>query len=269
MAVDQQAPSRRHDGLRRGVPAPRFASFERWAEHDSALAWDLYVWNRDLSAAFFADVAVLEIALRTGMHDAASAAWGNRWWADPDVRLDDRSSAQLAAAWSQLPPAVRRSPSGDDVPDRLVAQCTFGFWTNLLDTGGHTGVPPRRTRVDYEALWHGAFRQAFPGGRLQARAERERASGRDLAGAEDEIAFTRAWVHGVCREVNALRNRVAHHEPLVGGVPLPGRGRRMSPQDAHRSCLLLAAMLDRDLAEWLASASRVPPLLAARPGAPS
>lgn len=49
------------------------------------------MWNRDLSVAFLGDIAILEVAMRNAMHDAATAAWGAMWFADQQVRLDDRS----------------------------------------------------------------------------------------------------------------------------------------------------------------------------------
>lgn len=81
--------------------------------------------------------------------------------------------------------------------------------------------------------------------------------------------FTRAWTHGHALVVQALRNRAAHHEPLVTGIPLPGRGQsarpRVSVEEGISTCALLLRMVDRDLAEWVAGESRVPGLLAAAP----
>jgi hypothetical protein len=256
-----------HSGLDRGISAPRFATFERAAGGDSDLARDLYIWNRDLSVAFLADIAILEVALRNAIHDAATAAWGTHWYSDPAVVLDDRSSRQLSSAWGHLHDNVKQRAQDADVPGRLVAQCMFGFWTNLLDAGGHLGKPPRRVSTDYDALWHAALKHAFPGGRIEARHERRRilADPTSDPAAAQEITFTRRWVHGVCKNINELRNRVAHHEPLIDGLPLNGQSRRMSSDEAHRQCLMLARMLDRDLAAWLSTNSAVPAVLARRP----
>ncbi|SFJ57465.1 Abi family protein [Cellulomonas sp. KH9] len=256
-----------HSGLDRGISSPRFATFERAAEGDANLARDLYVWNRDLAVAFLADIAILEVALRNAIHDAATAQWGTHWYSNPAVIFDDRSTRQLSTAWNQLPKSVQRRPQDPDVPGRLVAQCMFGFWTNLLDAGGYRGNDPRRFSTDYDILWNAALKHAFPGGRLEARHERARILARSTsaAAAEEEPAFTRGWVHGVCKSVNDLRNRVAHHEPLINGVPLNGQGRRMSSDEAHRRCLMLARMVDRDLAAWLVANSTVPAVLGCRP----
>ena len=80
-----------------------------------------------------------------------------------------------------------------------------------------------------------------------------------------EIAFTRGWVHRICKNVNELRNRVAHHEPLINGFPLNGQHQRMSTENGHEQCRILARMLDRRLARWLDGNSAVPDLLRHRP----
>ncbi len=90
----------------------------------------------------------------------------------------------------------------------------FGFWTGLLDAGSYVGDGPRRVRVDYDQLWHAAFKRAFPGGRAMARRQRESARAAGATGPElASMGFTRTWTHGVCKNINDLRNWVAHHEP--------------------------------------------------------
>jgi hypothetical protein len=258
--------------LDRGISLDRFATFQAAAAGDNDLARALYLWNRDLSVAFLADIAILEVALRNALHDAASRAWGTHWYSNPLVVLDDRSSSQLATAWARLPRAVQRRGSDPDVPGRLVAHCMFGFWTNLLDAGDHTGQPPRKVRVNYDDLW-GAFKFAFPGGRTEARTERQaiqqestKRSAAQTAELIRDTTFTRTWVHGICKDINSLRNRVAHHEPIINGLPLSGQGRRLSAQEAHEQCRVLARLIDRRLAAWLDTDTRVPALLRQRPG---
>jgi hypothetical protein len=258
-----------HHGLVRGLSVPRFGTFLSAAGGDDRLARELYVWNRDVSVAVLADIAILEVALRNAMHESAVAAWGSHWYSEPSLVIDDRTSKALSGAWSRLPEGVKRRAADTDVPGRLVAQCMFGFWTGLLDAGGYIGTHPRRTKANYDDLWKRAFKRAFPGGRAEARRHRSAVAAAggtraDLVG----IAFTRTWIHSVCKNVNDLRNRVAHHEPLINGFPLNGQSRRMSTDEGHEQCRLLAGALDRDLASWLDVNSSVPTLLRQRPVAP-
>lgn len=240
--------------LEHAISSDRYASYLAAAAGNPHLARELYVWDRDLAGAIMADLAIVEVGLRNAMHHALTNEWGAFWYECADVELDDRSCNQLATAWNHLPRAVRNNPTGPDVPGRLVAQCTFGFWVNLLDAGDHAGRSPRRYRTDYEKLWRPALRKAFPGGRVE------------VANDPDPAArFVRSWTHGVAKRVNVLRNRVAHHEPLHNGFPLPGQHARRTPAQAHDDYLKLARMIDRDLAEWIRQDTDVPDLLNDRP----
>ncbi|NQX17249.1 hypothetical protein HQQ86_15240 [Rathayibacter sp. VKM Ac-2857] len=260
--------------MQRGISGPRFQTFLAAASGDAELARELYVWNRDVSVAILGDIAILEVALRNAMHDAATRAWGPHWYADPSVLLDERSSGQLASAWQFLHESVKKRAQDVDVPGRVVAQCMFGFWTNLLDAGGHIGRPPRRVSADYDKLWDQAFRSAFPGGRIEARTQRNAliqaippgpSQQKEVIRMRQEVAFNRNWIHGVCKTVNELRNRVAHHEPILNGFPLKGQQNRMTTEAGHEQIRMLARMLDAPLATWLDGNSPVPALLARRP----
>jgi hypothetical protein len=235
---------RQAEALDRWIAPDRLGTYLVAAGGDRPWARRLYLWDRDLAVAFLADIALLEIALRNAMNDQLTRRWGADWYARPDVPLDDRSASQLAAAWSRV--------SGARTPGRVVAQCMLGFWTGLLDRGDFSGQEPRRVRRHYEIdLWRGLLDRAFRGGRAQARADGE--------------TWTRAYAHRVVRRVGSLRNRVAHHEPLVNGYPLAGQHVRLTAEQGHQDCLRLAAMLDRDLRAVLVATSRVPEVLAARP----
>ncbi|MFC8176026.1 hypothetical protein [Streptomyces sp. NPDC057325] len=130
-----------------------------------------------------------------------------------------------------------------------MAESTFGCWVNLLDKGGTRGDGPYRKKVDYDStLWRGALRHASPnsGGK-------------------------RTTVLTIASHVRSLRNWAAHHEPLIGGVPLRGQNgprghtRRLALPDAHGEVLRLVEYIDKDVAAWLTQTSRVPDLLKDRP----
>ncbi|MFE6023484.1 hypothetical protein ACFQ6O_44650 [Streptomyces sp. NPDC056441] len=117
------------------------------------------------------------------------------------------------------------------------------------DKGGTRGNGPYRKNVDYDStLWRKALHKAFPN-----------------SGGKRTTVFTTA------SHVRSLRNRTAHHEPLIGGVPLPGqndrrgRTRRLTFPDAHTEVLRLVEYIDKDVATWLGQTSRVPELLRTRP----
>lgn len=123
-----------------------------------------------------------------------------------------------------------------------------------MDVGGSRGKGPWRVSADYEKLWRSTLRRAFKGGRIEASARGER--------------FTRSWMHDHADKVRASRNRAAHHEPLIHGVPLPGRRdaavSRLDVTEAHDELLLLRC-IDRNLATWVEQNSELRIVWSRRP----
>lgn len=114
----------------------------------------------------------------------------------------------------------------------------FGFWVKLLGKG--TSLDGER-RIYDTVIWKEAVRLAFP----------------------NVGDFDRTVVERAVRDLKELRNRVAHHEHIVWGVPIPGqeRGgkpRRDSLMAAHSNLIQVAGFLDADFAEWLSLSSEVP-----------
>ena len=253
----QQAEARRAGALDRAISTARYGSYLQAAGQDRDLARRLYVWDRDLAITILADLAIVEVALRNSMHTTLTNTYGPFWY--EHVLLDDRSQGQIARAWQYLTSPVQTDTA---TPGRLVAQCTFGVWVNLLDAGGYAGKGPWRRHADYEQLWRTTLSTAFPGGRAEARND-----------PDPTARFTRAWVHSIAKTVNVLRNRVAHHEPLHNGFPLPGQrsgqqqtmARRLTAAEGVEAYMRLARMLDRNLAEWITHNTRVTAALAGRP----
>lgn len=83
--------------------------------------------------------------------------------------------------------------------------------------------------------------------------------------------LTRAWVHQQVREVHILRNRVAHHESLINGYPVPGTGgttsapERRTVQDGAQACRQLGKMIDTALATLIETHSHIEDVLATDP----
>jgi hypothetical protein len=227
--------------LERAISPDRLGTYLVAAGSDRALARDLYVWDRDVAAAVLADIAIVEVALRNALNEQLTAVYGPEWYR-ANVGFDERTCRELATAWGRL---------SQRTPGRVIASLMFGFWVGLLDTGGVTGRAPQNFPTDYEALWRSTLSRAFPGGRVEARAE--------------GATFKRQWVHSKALVIQALRNRCAHHEPLVRGFPLPGQSKRVTVQDGQTAYVTLLRMIDRDLAAWLDQNSMVAATLSRKP----
>ncbi|WP_329449341.1 Abi family protein (plasmid) [Streptomyces sp. NBC_01426] len=236
------------------ISRPRLAPYIAATTSPQA-AMELYLWNVRVSAAFAEVIALTEIILRNAMADQLAAAYGTAWYAQAEL-FDDRTIRGFHSTWRNInmptdpktgkPEAktLRTVPAG-----KLVAESTFGCWVNLLDKGGTRGEGPYRKNVDYDStLWRKSLHKAFPN-----------------SGGKRTTVFTTA------SHVRSLRNRAAHHEPLIDGVPLPGqtdrrgRTRRLTLTDAHADVLRLVEYIDKHVATWLGQTSRVPELLRTRP----
>ncbi|ANP74830.1 hypothetical protein [Cryobacterium arcticum] len=234
--------------LRATIPSPRMAPYVRACAGTLVEPIDLYRWAGAVALAVFDDLASLEVAMRSAMGRELAAVHGLAWYQRVDL-LDDDTLKLIEGAW-KVGRLGKLTASPDVIHGKLVATLMFGFWVKVLGRGGfNTGSGTRERRIYDTLLWKSALRSAFPN-----------------AGDLD-----RALVETAARQVQALRNRIAHHEHIVWGVPLPGEMRpdrtivRLSVTDAHETLLTLAGFVDTGLEEWLRHYSQVPALLAACP----
>lgn len=159
----------------------RFARYLGWAAGDRARAADLYALNTAMSEAFYTPLQMLEVALRNRFHAVLTDAHGGSWFDMPGFLTVSHQHEQLAKAKELL--AEKGRPLE---PSRIVAALSFGFWTALLNKG-------------YEPLWRATLHQALQ------------------PGARDEWgrALTRKGMNTPLRPLRELRNRIAHHEPII------------------------------------------------------
>jgi hypothetical protein len=197
-------------------------------------ALQLYRWNTEISAALYADIAVVEVATRNAI-DSALRKLHNRdhWYLHPttdayiaSLGKRGRKGLDQAHRWLGNARPLASYPAG-----KVVAELTFGFWVGLLDAGD---VTTSGTRLDYgTTFWlptgqHGAgIRFAFAG----------------LA------QPSRRTVHRAVSLLVETRNRIAHHEPIIGGVRRKGGAATDPP-----ITLLAIHQTILDLGRWLSPA---------------
>lgn len=167
----------------------RLSTYLIAAGGDRALALDLYEWNTAVSAAVLHDLAHLEVAVR----NAYAGAWvsrvpaGGRHWIGepgryfPPVARKARNGVVFDANRTprdQIASAVRAAGRGAPT-GKVVAELSFGFWRYL-------SISARE-----RDLWLPYLRHAF------------------IAGT------SRKTIDLPMGRLHLLRNRVAHHEPLL------------------------------------------------------
>jgi hypothetical protein len=155
----------------------RFGRYLAWAGGDRARALDLYALNTQLSEALYTPLQMLEVALRNRIHAVLSASVQPRWFKEPGVLAVPHQNEQVAEALADLA-RERKEPA----PGRVVAALTFSFWTAML------GAP-------YENLWQ---------------TDLHRIGRRD-----DGKGLRRKDLSGPLTPIRLLRNRIAHHEPIL------------------------------------------------------
>lgn len=155
----------------------RFGRYLAWAGGDREKAFELYALNTALSEALYTPMQMLEVALRNRFHAVLSDERGEYWFDDPGLISVEHQREQLAKARAGL-----QAEGKPITPGRVVASLTFGFWTAMLNK-------------PYENLWQTVLHKA--------------------ARREDGKGLTRKALAGPLTPIRVIRNRVAHHEPII------------------------------------------------------
>jgi hypothetical protein len=203
--------------LRSSVSAERLQRYEAIAGGDLAQALRLYTWNTALSEALYGPIQGLEITLRNKMQECFAAQFGPHWYDTAAMRLQHIQQDQVIRAKQSL------QQQGKPLdPPRVVAELSFGFWAGLL--GRH-----------YENhLWRPLLRHLF---------------------GNVSTPFLRKNAHKVLDDVRLLRNRIAHHEPILHR-PL---------QQEYGLVITAMQWLCSATAAWVLHHSRFNEVFAARP----
>ena len=187
---------------------PRFGTYLAWAAGDRERAIVLYTLNAQLSESFYLPLQTLEIALRNRIDRVLSAVAGETWFDRPEYHANPRQPDMLAKARQDLAEAHKEATSG-----AIVAALTFGFWTAMLGK-------------EYENTWQTDLHRIA-----------RRPDGKGLRRKD----FTRPL-----GPLRLLRNRVAHHEPILHW-DLPKH---------HAALLALTDWLSPVAAGWCRACSR-------------
>lgn len=155
----------------------RFSRYLGWSGGDRDRAIALYTLNTQLSEALYLPLQGFEIALRNRVHAVMSDLNGDRWFELDRALLGPYQKDRVADALAELAEAGKRP-----TPGRVVAALSFGFWTAMLGSV-------------YEDAWrHG----------LNA-----------IAATTDGRRLARKKLSAPLTPIRLLRNRIAHHEPIL------------------------------------------------------
>ena len=210
--------------LEESLSAERLGTYLSKVGGDKQKAIQLHIWNTALSAAFYGMLQGLEVSLRNAMHRQLSTCYGDAWYDVSALQLDDAARRRIKTARKFLKYAGHATIS----PPQIVAALSFGFWVSLLGPGGW--IKPSHRKASYEmTLWRPALRGTFPYCR----------------------PLTRKQAHVPLERLRILRNRIAHHEPIIA----------RDHNDDYRLILNVSEWISPTTSSWLEHHSRVQGLL--------
>ena len=232
--------------IERAISSSRLAPYRAQASSREN-AWALYRWNIELSAAVAPLAADLEVTLRNTIHDQLSAHLGRTdWWAANSLQLDDTTNAMLTEVVKKYQKKIAQGTVG---PGRVIADATLGVWVQLLSRGGHSTLG---RAIDYETrLWRPALRFGFSTGSFTPSGRPRRPSRADV--------YYRAAIF------QRLRNRAAHHEPILNGIRPQGSNTPVPLMDVWEQSVELLGWMCPDLADWHRTKGALPMMLRNRP----
>lgn len=228
------------------------------AQGDPAGALRLYRWNIQMSGALYEGLGAAEVFLRNAM-DAQLRVWNaaqpprqgviyNHEWArnpaGPLWAILNPRRQNGPGRYSNYTDAYRRAQKDCDARpaghrrhghpidhDDVVAHLTFGIWNKLLPSRNKQANPPTLRPAGQKRLWEEALKHAFPH--------------------HQNAPVVKFWVE----RLHAIRNRVAHVEPLLDGQPV----------SYHRTIVHLLHAIDPELRDWFTDSSRIPTVAKQRP----
>ena len=206
------------------VTAERLGSYVRATSGTTTDAFELYEWNMRAAASVMQLTSMVEVIVRNAL-DAQLRDWAQKKrngssWLDA-VPVDAQGHKDIQQARDRATRRGRRP----EVHGRVVAELSLGFWRYLVESRYLT------------LLWVPALQAAFPLGNS------------DIRTRQKDVAFR-------MQQLNFVRNRAAHHEPIH---------QRDLSRDL-RFALDLAAWILPTAQQWVATRATLSAVIAARPG---
>lgn len=204
------------------LSAQRASTYVAAAGGDTVRAVALYGWNARIAAALMVPAHFAEVTTRNAVSDALTSLYGSKWPWNETLRNSLPNPGRPAFSPRQnLVATAGRQPS----TGKVIAELKFVFWASMF-TSRHD------TRI-WEPLIHSLFPNSYglTSGQLRSR------------------------IHGDLEIIRQLRNRIAHHEPIIT---------RQLSEDLIRMVELIELRCSAT-ASWVRAMEDVTGLLAARP----
>lgn len=136
-----------------------------------------YLWNIELSAAFYPPLALLEVVLRNRIHNAISSSLKENWLEEDNPWFNSRTKKKIKTI---------KDNNKTITIGKLISELTLGFWVYLFNNEFKTIIWDKK----------GIFDSVFP---------------------NFDIKTTNrlSVIAPKLRDIGKLRNRISHHEPIL------------------------------------------------------
>lgn len=176
------------NNIKNSLSVARIGTYENFiggvagpAQTEKAL--NLYMWNAQVSAAFFVPLHVCEVVTRNAISEVLEAVYGPRWPWSVGFERSLPIPIHGYRPKDDLISARRNQPT----TGKVIPELKFVFWQKLLTS-----------RFD-SRLWNHHILTSFP----------------NAATLRMTPAQLRQSLYDDLEVVRKLRNRIAHHEPII------------------------------------------------------
>jgi hypothetical protein len=210
--------------INRVISQERLSRYLTATKGDIGGALELYEYNIAISEALFGFLHGLEVAVRNSIHSTLRRDLGTPTWFDGGAALPWSTTGEtlaLTAVMSAMVTEAKAKLPPTALPGKLIAELTFGFWPNTL------------TKRFHSILWLPSLHKAFP-----------------------NATVPRSAIHLRLEVIRRLRNRIAHHEPILTSHNEVYTGFKDQPYIALSSLLECVEWVSEDAALWLKAQTR-------------
>ena len=195
----------------------------------------LYVWNTRVTKCFLEDIQHVEVLLRNCVDKAVSPRYGEHWYNNSAIPFTREAKRAVMKALKRVGATKDKMPSSGQV----IAELSFDFWAYLFTSNYSSTIWPlvRKTLV------------ATPTAGIQSSRTSIFVPSLSVFKNEVDVAYR-------------LRNRCAHHEPIIRKNRQEEESRLDRAQQAIET---LSMWIDPNAAEWIAAHSRLFELRRNRP----
>lgn len=194
--------------LLQGLSPERLSRYTKLAPHDRIKQLQLYVWNTALSESLYTPIQGLEIVTRNYFNNVLIKSFGNEWYDGSQPQFAYTQISSLSQAKESL-----QKEGKSITQNNLVSVLSFGFWTGLLGSKYET------------SLWRPCLYNAF---------------------VNKPKPFLRKDTHHEFDLIRILRNRIAHHEPIL----------RSDLPNHYFRIMKMIGWFCNDTADWISSQTR-------------